>query len=166
MVGLTHYQLNSRDFKTTNINVPILLKLKTREIGAMVYFGQFGLNSNFRWKGRATDEVIVLDSKPGAGGANEKKTNLVISRDVSFYNAALNFGLGGEWNLAGTTSLVEGASYNLGFTNALKKHSRFLEKRQNEQGYNENTAPDLYQVAPLEQVVKENSVVLTIGVLF
>ena len=166
MGGLRYYQLNSRDFRTTNINVPILLKLKTREIGAMVYFGQFGLNSNFRWKGRAKDQVILLDPAVGVGGQNEEKSNLTISRDVSFYNAALNFGLGGEWNLAGTTSFVVGVSYNLGFTNVLRKESRFLEKRQNEQGYNENTAPDLYQVAPLEQVVKENSVVLTIGVLF
>lgn len=161
MTGLTHYQLNNRNYKTTYINVPVLLKLKTREIGSMVYFGQFGLNSNFRWKGRATDNVIDLSST-----ASEKKSDLVISRDVSFYNAALNFGLGAEWNLAGTTSFVFGLSYNLGFTNVLRKHSRFLEKRQNEQGYNENTAPDLYKVAPLEQVVKENSLVLTLGVLF
>lgn len=165
MGGLIHYQVNSRDFKTTYINIPVLLKLKTREIGSMVYFGQFGLNSNFRWKGRATDDVIVLDNT-GAAGASDKKSNLVISRDVSFYQAALNFGLGSEWNLAGTTSMVLGLSYNLGFTNVLRKHSRYLEKRQNETGYNPTTAPDLYNVAPLEQVVKENSLVLTVGVLF
>src|SRR3954470_16824653 len=164
--SLTHYQLNKRTYKTTYVTVPLLLKLKTREIGAMVYYGQFGVNSYFRWKGRATDEVSVLDA-PNVG-ATDKKTDLLISKDVSFYNAALNFGLGTEWNLAGTTSLVLGLSYNLGFTNVLRKESQFQEKRLNEQDYdvNDTSKNTLYTVKPLEQIVKENSLVLTICVLF
>lgn len=162
----TRYQLNKRKYKTTYISVPILLKLKTREIGAMVYYGQFGLNSFFRWKGRSTDEVSVLDASNA--GAPETKSNLIISKDVSVYNAALNFGLGGEWNLAGTTSMVIGLNYNLGFTNVLKKQSEFLEKRFNFDNYNANdpTKNTNYEIGALEQVVKENSLVLTIGVLF
>lgn len=165
-VSFTRYQLNKRKYKTTYISVPVLLKLKTREIGAMVYYGQFGLNSFFRWKGRATDEVSVIDATNT--GAPETKSNLTISKDVSIYNAALNFGLGGEWNLAGTTSLVIGLNYNLGFTNVLKKKSVFLEKRFNFDNYNKDdpTKNTNYEIGPLEQVVKENSLVLTIGVLF
>lgn len=162
----THYQLNSRKYQTTYISVPVLLKLKTREIGAMVYYGQFGLNSFFRWKGRAKDDVSVLDA-PNTG-TPETKSNLVISKDVSIYNAALNFGLGTEWNLAGTTSMLIGLNYNLGFTNVLKSKSNFLGKRYNYDNYNvsdpfKNTN---YDSGALEQIVKENSLVLTIGVLF
>jgi hypothetical protein len=162
----THYQLNSRRYQTTYISVPVLLKLKTREIGAMVYYGQFGLNSFFRWKGRAKDAVSILDA-PNTG-TPETKSNLIISKDVSIYNAALNFGLGTEWNLAGTTSMLIGLNYNLGFTNVLKNKSGFLQKRLNYDNYDKgdpfkNTN---YETAPLEQIVKENSLVLTIGVLF
>jgi hypothetical protein len=162
----TRYQLNTRKYKTTYIGVPILLKLKTREIGAMVYFGQFGLNSFFRWKARANDEVQIIDG-PNSG-TNEKKTNLMISKDASIYNAALNFGFGTEWNLAGTTSMVFGVNYNLGFTNVLKKHSEYLEKRFNHDDYNVNSTTNntYYTTDQLEQIVKENSIVLTIGVLF
>jgi hypothetical protein len=162
----TRYQLNARKYKTTYISVPVLLKLKTREIGSMVYFGQFGLNSFFRWKARANDEVQVLDASNS--GTNEKKSNLMISKDASIYNAALNFGLGAEYNLAGTTSLVIGANYNLGFTNVLRKDSKYLEKRFNHDDYNMNSTTNntYYTVGPLEQIVKENSIVLTVGVLF
>jgi hypothetical protein len=162
----TRYQLNERKYQTTYISVPVLLKLKTREIGAMVYYGQFGLNSFFRWKGRAKDQVSVLDATNT--GTPETKSNLVISKDVSIYNAALNFGLGTEWNLAGTTSMVIGLNYNLGFTNVLKRNSNFLEKRFNHDNYNANdpTKNTNYDSDALEQIMKENSIVLTIGVLF
>lgn len=162
----TRYQLNARKYKTTYIAVPVLLKLKTREIGSMVYFGQFGLNSFFRWKARANDEVQVLDASNS--GTNEKKSNLMISKDVSIYNAALNFGIGTEWNLAGTTSMVIGVNYNLGFTNVLRKNSQYIEKRFNHDDYdvNNTTKNNNYTSEPLEQIVKENSIVLTVGVLF
>lgn len=162
----TRYQLNTRKYKTTYISIPVLLKLKTREIGSMVYFGQFGLNSFFRWKARANDDVQVLDASNS--GTNETKNNLMISKDASIYNAALNFGLGAEYNLAGTTSLVIGANYNLGFTNVLRKKSQYVEKRFNHDDYDVNSTTNntYYTVEPLEQIVKENSIVLTIGVLF
>lgn len=162
----TRYQLNSRKYKTVYIGIPILLKLKTREIGSMVYFGQFGLNSFFRWKARANDAVQVLDA--ANTGTNEKKTNLMISKDASIYNAALNFGLGAEYNLAGTTSMVIGINYNLGFTNVLRKQSQYIEKRFNQDDYDMNSTTNntYYTVEPLEQIVKENSIVLTVGVLF
>jgi hypothetical protein len=162
----TRYQLNERKYQTTYISVPVLLKLKTREIGAMVYYGQFGLNSFFRWKGRATDAVTVLDATNT--GTPETKSGLIISKDVSVYNAALNFGLGTEYNLAGTTSLVIGLNYNLGFTNVLKSKSNFLERRFNYDNYsmNDPSKNTNYETGALEQIVKENSLVLTIGVLF
>lgn len=167
--SLTQYQLNKRSYQTSYIGIPLLLKLKTREIGSMVYYGQFGLNSYFRWKGRAKDDVVVLYSPNSTGyGAADAKSNLMVSKDISFYNAALNFGLGTEWNLAGTTSFVLGASYNLGFTNVLRKDSKFLERRLNDANYNPNdpNTSNNYNVKELEEIIKENSFVITIGVLF
>lgn len=168
---LVQYQLNKRSYQTSYISIPLLLKLKTREIGSMVYYGQFGLNSYFRWKGRAKDDVSVIynpNSSTPSYGATESKSQLMISKDVSFYNSALNFGLGTEWNLAGTTSMVLGISYNLGFTNVLRKDSKFLERRLNKPDYdpqNPQTSGN-YEVKALEQIIKENSLVFTIGVLF
>ncbi len=162
----TLYQLNKRKYKATYISVPLLLKLKTREIGNMVYYGEFGLSSYFRWKGRSNDEVIVLDA--AHAGSSEMKNNLMISKDVSIYTAALNFGLGTEWNLAGTTSLLLGMNFNLGFTNALRKNSKYLQKRFNYGNYDPDNpiTSHEYTVDNLEQTIKENSLVLSVGFLF
>nr|MBA3972127.1 outer membrane beta-barrel protein [Bacteroidota bacterium] len=115
----THFQLNERKYKATYITIPLMLKLKTKEIGTMIYFGQFGFNTSFRWKATADDKVTVLapSSNPGA---NDTKSKISVTRDMAFFKASLAFGGGFEMNLSGTTSLVVGVNYNLGFTNAVK----------------------------------------------
>ncbi|MEO6903561.1 MAG: porin family protein [Bacteroidia bacterium] len=159
----THYQLNERQYKATYLVIPVLLKLKTKEIGMMTYYGEFGLNSSFRWKGKVNDKVAILDA-PNYG-AIESKKDISYTRDYSIYTAALNFGLGTEVNLSGTTSLTLGVNYNLGFTNAFYQKSRYLEKRTNSVNYNP-LDPNTYSIQQLEQKVKQNAVVVTIGVLF
>jgi hypothetical protein len=153
----THYQLNERTYKMTYITIPLMLKLKTKEIGTMTYFGQFGINSSFRWKAKANDELTVL--KGTATGATESKSNIDITKDVSFYTAALNFGAGAEMNLSGSTSLLIGLNYNLGFTNAVKNNSDYLQKRT-------NTTSTTATFGPMPQSLKSNAIVLTVGVLF
>jgi hypothetical protein len=129
----------------------------------MTYYGEFGLNSAFRWKGKVNDKVAVLDA-PNYG-AIESKTNINHTREYSIYTAALNFGLGTEVNLSGTTSFIVGVNYNLGFTNALYQKSKYLERRTNSPTFNPND-PSTYSFQPLEQKIKQNAVVLTLGVLF
>ena len=60
--GYTHYQLNERQFKTSYITIPLTLKMKTKEIGTLTYYGQIGINNSFRWKAHADDKVTVLDA--------------------------------------------------------------------------------------------------------
>jgi hypothetical protein len=159
----THYQLNERQYKATYLVIPVLLKLKTKEIGMMTYYGEFGLNSSFRWKGKVNDKVATLNTQNY--GAIESKKDINYTREYSIYTAALNFGLGTEINLSGTTSLTLGVNYNLGFTNALYQKSKYLEKRTNSSNYN-ILDPNTYSLQQLEQKVKQNAVVLTIGILF
>ena len=83
---------------------------------------------------------------------------------MNFFSAALNFGLGVEMNLSGSTSLLIGANYNLGFTNVVKKESGYLEKRTNGPTY--DIDPNDYTQTKMPQVIKSNGVVLTVGVLF
>ncbi len=154
----THYQLNERQYKATYITIPIMLKLKTKEIGTMTYFGQFGFNTSFRWKANVTDKVTVLAPSTGVGG-NETKTKVDMTKDMAFFKASLAFGLGAEMNLSGTTSLVFGLNYNLGFTNAVKNSSDYIEKKT----YGATLIPS-YEKMP--QKLKSNAVVLTVGVLF
>jgi hypothetical protein len=154
----THYQLNERKFKVSYITIPLSLKLKTKEIGMMTYFGQFGVNNSFRWKAKADDKLSVLDA--ANFGALESKSNIDITKDVSFYTAALNFGAGAEMNLSGSTSLLIALNYNLGFTNVVKGDSDYLQKRTNDASTGNPS------FGPMPQTIKTNAVVLTVGVLF
>lgn len=159
----THYQLNERQYKATYITIPIMLKLKTKEIGTMTYFGQFGFNTSFRWKANVTDKVTVI--VPSAGvNSNETKTKVDVTKDMAFFKASLAFGFGAEMNLSGTTSLVFGLNYNLGFMNSVKGESDYIEKKTN--GASIATSADDYTQSKLPQVIKSNAVVLTVGVLF
>ena len=158
-----HYQLNERQYKTTYITIPLALKMKTKEIGTLTYFGQFGVNASFRWKAAADDNVTIINDVSNTLGATDSKSKVDITKDVSIFTAALNFGLGAEMNLSGSTSLTFGLSYNLGFTNIVKGDSDYLEKRTNDPDYTNNGK---FTQSKMPQTIKSNAVVLTVGVLF
>ncbi|HEY0030683.1 MAG TPA: porin family protein [Bacteroidia bacterium] len=165
--GKTHYQLNERQYKATYITIPLVLKLKTKEIGTMTYFGQFGVNASFRWKAVANDKVteIKQTSTGFALGAADTKSKVDVTKDVSFFKAALTFGLGAEMNLSGSTSLTFGLNYNLGFTNSVKANSNYLAKRTNDADYS-SAGQTKVVTSEMPQVLKSSAVVLTVGVLF
>ncbi|MGZ4033350.1 MAG: porin family protein [Bacteroidia bacterium] len=168
--GKTQYQLNSRQYKATYVTVPLVLKLKTKEIGTLTYFGQFGVNASFRWKATADDQVTEIKQSFSSStvvslGASDTKSKVDVTKDVSFFKAALTFGFGAEMNLSGTTSLTFGLNYNLGFTNSLKSTSDYLARRTNDADYS-SSGQTKVTTTQLPQSVKASSVVLTVGVLF
>jgi hypothetical protein len=160
--GQTRYEpylLNERKYSVTYVTLPLTLKLRTKEIGSLTYYGMFGVNSSIRVAAKATDEV----QKPAVTSANgwgtpESITKTDIKKDMNLFKEALNMGLGVEWNLSGSTSLVIGANYLLGFTNSVKGNSEYLRKYTYGSG--------VPQGAELKQTLKSNSIALTVGVLF
>jgi hypothetical protein len=165
--GKTQFQLNERQYKATYVTIPLLLKLKTKEIGTMTYFGQFGLNTSFRWKVLANDKVTELkQSSSGFSlGAADTKSKVDVTKDMSFVKLALTFGFGAEMNLSGSTSLIFGLNYNLGLTNVVKSNSKYLARRLNGAGYSSAAQTDV-AITQMPQVLKSNAVVLTVGILF
>jgi hypothetical protein len=149
--------INERKYTITYVTLPLTLKLRTKEIGSLKYFGMFGVNSSFRVAAKATDEVQKLSTTTGNWLSPETISKSDIKKDVNLFNEALNMGLGVEWNLSGSTSLVIGANYLLGFTNVVKKESDYLNKY-TESGPAYGTS--------LKQSLKANSIALTVGILF
>ncbi len=149
----THYQLNSRKYNFTYVTLPIALKLKTKEIGAFTYFGQVGLNTSFLWKARADDELNQLTT---SSNSNVSKSGLDVTSDAAIVNLALSLGLGAEYNISGTTSLLMGLNYGLGFTNVVRSESEYI-NRKIAGGSATNNYP---------QSLKSGAIVLTVGVLF
>ncbi len=154
--GATKYKLNSRTYRTTYLMIPLLLKLKTPEIGALTYFGIIGLNNSMRLKSRVDDDV----NTGSATGANASQNDILNTSDINLFNFSLNVGLGAEWSIAGSTSLVFGLNFYNGFSNVVKPTSDYLFREV------ESTPPG----NPTRESAKQNASVkafaLSVGVLF
>jgi hypothetical protein len=149
------YHLKSREYNTNYITIPITLKMKTKEIGMLTYYGMFGVNASFRTKARVEDTYTSLYTPPNSSydGTDMENTN-----DMNLFKFALNIGGGAEYNLSGSTSLVFGLNFYNGFSNVLKKNSRYL--------LDASTAQNVIDKKPLEQKAKGNAIALTVGILF
>lgn len=143
----TAFFLQNRKLKLKYVEVPLLLKFRTPEIGYMTYTAHFGLDFGFRVKSIAEDEG-KWENTPTQVSTLE---NVDITDDVKFIKMALNVGLGAEYNLTGTTSAIFSLNYQNGFTNLLHDPSEFL---------NDHNA------SSLKQIGYGHAVVLTVGVLF
>jgi hypothetical protein len=145
------FYLSERSYNTNYITIPLTLKMKTKEIGMLTYYGMFGINASFRVKSRVDDKyrVIYAPARSTYDGSDMENTN-----DMNLFKFALNIGGGAEYNLSGSTSVVFGLNYFGGFSNVLKKESRYLQ--------------DATQTTnkPLIQKATGNAIALTVGILF
>lgn len=151
-----NFIVENRKFTMNYIEIPIALKMKTPEIGSMTYFAQFGFNANIRWNGKATDEGIMLSTPV----INKKTDSYDITKDVSFAKMGLIVGIGCEWNLAGSTSLLFGVNFQNGFTNTLTSTSKQLFN------YAKNDIETNAPVSKFKQDIKSKLISITVGVLF
>ena len=146
------FKIVSRAYSIKYLNIPLLLKLKTNEIGVLKYFGQFGIDAGFRLKATATDKDTTGLQNP----------DVSIDSDINLIRLALNIGLGAEYNLAGNTSIVFGLNYSNGFTNFLKKESNYLYIDKSIAPYSDGTPKN----PKLTQNAYNSYVALTVGILF
>lgn len=145
------YMLRERNYSVKYVTLPAIIKMKTKEIGYLTYFGQFGVNLSFKTKALADDEV-------NDGANNVTMKDMDISDDVQLFRTQLSIGAGAEYNIAGSTSLVVGINYNRGFSNVLKKDSKYL--------FATEVSGATLSFPPITQKATSNNVMLTVGILF
>ena len=107
----------ARNFNNQYVELPLTIKMRTREIGYTTYFGKFGGGIGLNTR-READEVRVL-RYVREGEVWESVTNPTIpspeaiSGDfVQLFRASMIVGLGFERRLAGNTALMVGLTYN------------------------------------------------------
>ncbi|MDO7744922.1 MAG: PorT family protein [Pedobacter sp.] len=88
------------------VEIPLTLKLKTEKIANARWYGQFGLSNDFNIGARQDVELA---------GKNVVK-DISIKKDINFYRAGLIIGGGLEYDVARSTSVTMGLTYNNGFT--------------------------------------------------
>jgi hypothetical protein len=85
------------------IDIPIGLKLKTDEMGYATYFLQLGFNPMINLNAKASSEEASLEKED-------------IKESINTFYLGYHVGLGIEYSLGGSTSLIGGIRWSSGFT--------------------------------------------------
>jgi hypothetical protein len=110
-----------QSYAITYIEIPLTLKLRTKQIGYMTYYGNFGLKSGIKFKYNSDFTYTDINNTPTIEGENT-------ADDVFFINMCLTVGGGVEYNLYGNTNLMLGITYNNGFINQLDNKINLVDK--------------------------------------
>lgn len=156
--GYDVYWLRERKYKSTCLTIPLNLRLKTKEIGYLTYYGQFGLNTSIHLKTKADDMVNKFNSGSGNGfnPTQEENNDLNINKEMGFVKFGLNIGAGAEYNLSGSTSILFGVNFLQGFSNSVKGTSE----------YNIDVAKSSTSYVAQKQKFVGSAIGLTVAVLF
>ncbi len=148
------YLLKSSSIRVTYITIPLTLKLKTKDIGGMTYYGMFGGDLNIKAGSKLTDNSNLSALTAPASGTKFDPTKIDYAKDMNFFTVNLNVGGGLEYNLSGTTSFIAGLNYNRGFLSATKTDSDILTKGK------------LETAGPYVQKSFMDGIAVTLGILF
>jgi hypothetical protein len=121
----------SANFNLKYIQIPLSLKFKTKEIGAITYWAQFGFAPSFLI-GAKGDYVGAKPSEDYAkldlNDDENDQYHLLNTKDgkefddkVFLIRVPLIIGAGIEYNLSGTTSMYTGLRFDNGFSNTFVK---------------------------------------------
>lgn len=106
-------------FKLQYLNLPVVFKMRTNEIGKFKYYGGLGLVPAFRFKARLDaedDDGVIFDNENIV--KNKDQTGGVLESVV--FNLSLHVEGGIEFPFSDRTALVAGVFYRNGFVNVLK----------------------------------------------
>lgn len=101
-------------YKLTYVEIPLVFKLKTNEMGYFKYFGEFGFVNSFRVRSRFTIDGSEIQNE------SINKSLDPFGLKTGFYNASLKVGGGFEYTISDKTALLVELSFNNGFVNILK----------------------------------------------
>jgi hypothetical protein len=147
---VSQYKLNSRTYRGVYVNIPLTLKLKTKEIGYMTYYGVFGGDLSFRTGTKVDDKNTTIRVASGTTFDPNKIDN---AKDMNLFRVGLNVGAGAEYNVSGSTSLVFGLNYQRGFLSSTKSDSDYLRRGKN-------------STAKYPQKAYQDGIQIMVGVMF
>jgi hypothetical protein len=107
------FAIATEKYKLQYIDIPLTLKLKTNEIGYMTYYGQFGMDLGFNIKARKDVEYHFSD------GIDRTIDDENILDETRFFRTAMQIGLGAEYNISGSTTIVAGLVWNNGLNSVI-----------------------------------------------
>ncbi|OPL13491.1 MAG: hypothetical protein AVO34_06380 [Firmicutes bacterium ML8_F2] len=121
-IRMPHHKVNAPDtisgilnrkYRLKYIQIPLTLRMRTKELGPFRIYGKIGLGSSFLIGAKADDEFIPPTGEP-------LKEEVDIYDDITFMRESLILGAGVEFLLGGSTSIIAGLVFNNGFMDILK----------------------------------------------
>ena len=118
----TYYGKLNRTYRLQYVNIPLLLKMRTDEIGYMSYFASVGVDVGVRTRAFANDDFEwTVSPAPG----NEEDVN--IEKAISLFRLGLNLSGGGEFNLSGNTNVYVGIGWHNTFINMFQGSEHIIQ---------------------------------------
>jgi hypothetical protein len=107
-------------YKLQYINVPLIIKMRTKEIGYIRYYAEFGLGMSYNFKAKAdiSSPSASVDLKNVDVNSPDPKDKLTVQNDgelsqgVNFFRSSIIIGAGIQYNAFGNTLLVAGLRYD------------------------------------------------------
>ncbi len=168
-----------RNFDNQWVEVPLTFKLRTKEIGYITYWGQFGLGLglNIRSTARETINALYKEKLAEDGTAiwevldtdihDVVDAEVLTDNEVNIMRAAMILGLGIEYNMSGSTSLLVGATFNNGLFNVISGRNHGADLAQEHlETVGEDRVIDLGNLTGYDISSIDNAVLLTVGFLF
>lgn len=103
-----------RKYNFRYLEIPLMMKMKTKEYGNFSFYGQIGFGTGFLLRVKVKDNFMTQTH-----GMIADNSNLTTS-EVSFIREAILVGLGTEYKIDESVSLLIGLSYSNSLNNVLQ----------------------------------------------
>jgi hypothetical protein len=100
-------------FRMKYIEVPLVFKMETKDIGRFRFFGQIGLGTSFLIGANADLKFVYNDSE-------RQDDKVDVYDDIRFMRESLIIGAGAAFIIEGSTLIFANITFDNGFTNVLK----------------------------------------------
>jgi opacity protein-like surface antigen len=102
-----------RKYNFRYLEIPLMMKMKTKDYGNFSFFGQIGFGTGFNLRTQVKDNFMTQNH-----GTLTDKKNLPTS-EVCFIRESIVVGLGTEYKIDESISLIVGISYSNSLNNVL-----------------------------------------------
>ena len=104
------------------LELPAMLKIRTREVDKLSFYGQMGLGTAFRLNAHV-DRTIIPNVTSPSSSTSIVTENLNSDNITAFIRESLLLGVGAEYSVQNNLKVFGGLNFNNGFTDILKKSS-------------------------------------------
>lgn len=113
-----------RKYNLRYIEIPITFKMRTNQFGKFAFYGNIGFGVSFKIKAKSEDKLYNDE------GELKWEGNTDLSDDLNLVRGSLILGIGSEFFIDQSTSLILEFTFNNGLSNILKGENNLNQEKQ------------------------------------